>query len=222
MRRQPSFRLSLPAVLILAGAVPAAAHHAPDHHTPPPAAAAAEAPAVAPAAGFQADVAADLVRTGEKLVGLAEAIPADKYGWRPAEGVRSVSEALVHVLNANLLLPPALGAAPPEGLALPGDMPAIMAWMQEREATLTAKDAVVGELRKSIDYAVAALRGLDTAALEETIQPLGFPASRRAYALILLTHNHEHLGQAIAYARSLGVTPPWSEGPAEAAESSYD
>lgn len=24
------------------------------------------------------------------------------------------------------------------------------------------------------------------------------------------THLHEHLGQAIAYARSNGVTPPWS------------
>ncbi|HEX6201646.1 MAG TPA: DinB family protein [Thermoanaerobaculia bacterium] len=234
MRRRLPCRLLFLAVLILAAAVPAAAHHAPGHGAQPAQAPAAEAPAAEPpaaavpaAAGFQNDVAADLVRTGEKLVGLAEAIPADRYGWRPAEGVRSVSEALVHVLNANLLLPPALGAAPPEGVALPQDMPAVMAWMREREATMTAKEAVVGELRRSIDYAAAALRDLDTASLEETIQPLGFPASRRAYALVLLTHNHEHLGQAIAYARSLGVTPPWSEAPApeaaaEGGESDYD
>jgi uncharacterized damage-inducible protein DinB len=221
--RRPSCRVLFLVVVIFAGALPVAAYHAPYHHTPPPAAPAAEAPAAAPAAaapaaGFQADVAADLVRTGEKLVALAEAIPADRYGWRPAEGVRSVSEALVHVVNANLLLPPALGAAPAEGFTPPADMPAAIAWMQQREASLTAKDAVVAELRRSIDYAAAALGGLDTAALEETVQPLGFPASRRAYALILLTHNHEHLGQAIAYARSIGVTPPWSEGPGEGAE----
>jgi hypothetical protein len=28
--------------------------------------------------------------------------------------------------------------------------------------------------------------------------------------LIVVTHAHEHLGQAIAYARSNGITPPWS------------
>jgi uncharacterized damage-inducible protein DinB len=27
---------------------------------------------------------------------------------------------------------------------------------------------------------------------------------------MLVTHMHEHLGQSIAYARSIGVTPPWS------------
>lgn len=213
MRRNTLCRCSILAVLTFA-AVPAAAH---------------EAPAAAAAAGFQSDVAADLERTGKKLVGLAEAIPADKYGWRPAEGVRTVSEVFVHTANANLLLPVALGAAPAEGFTPPGDMPAVMAWMQEREAGTTAKEAVVAELRKSLDYASAALGGLPTAGLEETIQPLGFPASRRAYALVLLTHNHEHLGQAIAYARSLGVTPPWSEaaapdveGEAEASGSSYN
>ena len=223
MRRNPLFVCLSLSLLCGAAALPAAGHEAPAAEPAPE-----EATATAPApGGFQSDVATDLERTGKKLVGLAEAIPADRYGWRPAEGVRSVSEALVHVLNANLLLPPALGAAPPEGLALPQDMPAVMAWMQEREATMTAKEAVVGELRRSIDYAAGALRSLDTASLDETIQPLGFPATRRAYALILLTHNHEHLGQAIAYARSLGVTPPWSEAPAaeaaaEGGESDYD
>jgi hypothetical protein len=28
-------------------------------------------------------------------------------------------------------------------------------------------------------------------------------------------HLHEHLGQSIAYARTNGVTPPWSMGGAE-------
>jgi len=212
--------LSFTAVLSFAVTVSAVAHEASaaDHHQAHEAPAAheahaAEAPAADAATGFQSDVAADLERTGKKLVGLAEAIPADKYGWRPAEGVRTVSEVFVHTANANLLLPVTMGAAPAEGFIPPADMPAAMAWMQEREAGTTAKDAVLAELRKSLDYAAAALGGLPTAGLEETIQPLGFPASRRAYALVLLTHNHEHLGQAIAYARSIGVTPPWSDGP---------
>ena len=212
MRRNALCPCVVVAILTLAAAVPASAHEVP--------AAAPEAPAAAPApaeSGFQSDVAADLARTGQKLVALAEAIPAEKYGWRPVEGVRSVSEVLMHVANANLLLPPGLGATPPADRALPQDMPAAMAWMKEREATTTAKDDVVRELRQSIDYAAGAVGTVATPALEESIDFLGFPASRRAYVLILLTHNHEHLGQAIAYARSLGVTPPWSEA-APAAE----
>jgi len=41
--------------------------------------------------------------------------------------------------------------------------------------------------------------------------------------MIVQTHLHEHLGQSIAYARSIGVTPPWSDGdaaPAPAKKSS--
>ena len=197
LRNALLFRCTLAVALALAAVGPAAAQ---------------EEAAAAPAAegGFQSDVATDLERTGGRLVALAEAIPADKYGWRPAEGVRSVSEVFVHVANANTLLPPVIGAPPPADVSLPPDRPAAMAWMREREATVTAKDDVLDELRQSVDYAAGAVRGLATPALEEEID-FFFPASRRAYALILLTHNHEHLGQAIAYARSIGVTPPWSE-----------
>ncbi|HEY6147020.1 MAG TPA: hypothetical protein VIZ69_04950 [Thermoanaerobaculia bacterium] len=35
--------------------------------------------------------------------------------------------------------------------------------------------------------------------------------SERRILMIIQTHLHEHLGQSIAYARSNGVTPPWSE-----------
>lgn len=185
MRRPAMYRLLLLAFLLIAAAVPAAAHEAPAaaHHTSTahqaptaapgdsaaasetPAAAAPEAPtaAAAPAdGGFQSDVASDLARTGEKLVALAEAIPAEKYGWRPGDGVRSVSEVLMHVANANLLLPPGLGTTPPADRALPQDMPAAMAWMQEREATMTAKDEVLRELRQSLDYAAGAVRTVAT------------------------------------------------------------
>jgi len=197
-------RCTLAAVLALALAVPAAAHE--EGHAP------------AAGAGFQGDVAADLERTGEKILALAEAIPADKYAWRPADGVRSVSEVFVHVANGNTLLPPAMGMTPPPDVALPKGMPAAMAWMAEQEATMTAKDDVVAALKTSIGYAAGAVRGLADPALEDEIDVFGFPASRRAYVLILLTHNHEHLGQAIAYARSIGVAPPWSEGEAAAGE----
>src|ERR1700678_747968 len=39
-----------------------------------------------------------------QLVALAEAIPAEKFTWRPAPGVRSVSEVYMHITMANLYL----------------------------------------------------------------------------------------------------------------------
>jgi uncharacterized damage-inducible protein DinB len=32
----------------------------------------------------------------------------------------------------------------------------------------------------------------------------------RGALLLATTHMHEHLGQSIAYARTIGVVPPWS------------
>ena len=40
---------------------------------------------------------------------------------------------------------------------------------------------------------------------------LGPDANDGDVVYILVTHNHEHLGQSIAYARVNGITPPWTE-----------
>ena len=39
---------------------------------------------------------------GRQIIALAEAIPAEKYAWRPGPGVRSVSEVLMHTASGNL------------------------------------------------------------------------------------------------------------------------
>ncbi len=158
-----------------------------------------------PNADWTGAVVADLTRIGDRLVQLAEAIPADRYSWRPAEGVRTISEVYMHVVGANMLLPSGLGAAPPTGVTIP-ENPFDLATAWERD--VTQKDAVVAKLRESFAYATQAVPTV--ADLGAEVDPFGFKASKRTYLLILLTHGHEHLGQSIAYARSIGVTPPWS------------
>ncbi len=161
-----------------------------------------------PNAGWTADLAADLERVGGRLVQLAGAVPAEKYSWRPAEGVRTISEVYMHVVGANMLLPPGLGAAPPAGLTIP-ENPFDLATAWERD--VTAKDDVVAKLEESFAYATQAAPTVQD--LGAQVEPFGFAASKRTYLLILLTHAHEHLGQSIAYARSIGVVPPWSVPP---------
>lgn len=199
------------AAALLVLATPAAGAPLPDHAAvqdePQAEAEAAPAAPAAPATLLD-EVAADMERVSGRLIALAEAIPADKYGWSLTPEVRTVSEVFVHVVGTNLLLPPVLGAAPPEGVEMDGSPFATMAkW----EAEVTSKEAVVAKLQESYAYAIDAIRNLDPATLEDQIALFGPPSSKRSYALILMNHGHEHLGQAIAYTRALGITPPWSQ-----------
>ena len=158
--------------------------------------------------GFTADFVADFERAGGRLAELAEATPADKYSWAPSDEVRTVSEVYVHVVFTNTFIPMALGAAAPEGLEMPEGMNP-MDLMKEWEAKVTDKDDVIAKLKESFEYAAKAVPTITD--LETQVETFGFPGTKRAYLLILLTHAHEHLGQSIAYARSIGVVPPWSQ-----------
>jgi uncharacterized damage-inducible protein DinB len=155
--------------------------------------------------GFMGDLIGNIQDTETKLVALADAMPADMYGWAPSVGVRTFSETLIHVAAANLFIPMALGAPPAEGLDTSASP---MVVMQKMEAEITAKDDVIAELAESFAYVYRALPAIEN--IDEKVELFGPPASKRSYFFILQGHVHEHLGQAIAYARSVGVAPPWS------------
>lgn len=132
----------------------------------------------------------------DKILQLAEAIPAEKYTWRPAEGVRSISEAMMHVAGANFFFGRLLGFPPAEP--------------QKDLEKETDKAKVVAKLKESIEHGRKALQQATDAELDRKRDMFGTMRSGRAVALILASHAHEHLGQLIAYARSVGVMPPWS------------
>lgn len=157
--------------------------------------------AAAPA-GIRGELDAQLADAERKLVALAEAMPQDKYGWRPAEGVRSVSEVFVHVAGANFMITGIAGVPRDTSVRITA----------ETERTLTDKAAVVDLLRRSFAHVRQAVAQVPDAELDATVQLFGRPSTKRGVFLLLATHAHEHTGQAIAYARMNGVTPPWSAG----------
>ena len=63
-----------------------------------------------------------------------------------------------------------------------------------------------------MDFLRRSLLDLTEDDLDQEIDFFGRDTTRRELVLNVMTHGSEHLGQAIAYARSLGVTPPWSDG----------
>jgi len=146
----------------------------------------------------QSDLLANLADTEKKIVSLAEAVPQDKYAWRPADGVRSVSEVFMHIAGANYMIPSALGAKPPAGLT------------RDMEKTVTDKAKVVEQLKQSFAH----LRQAITSATDDSkaTKLFGRESTYGATKLLIITHLHEHLGQSIAYARTNKVTPPWSAG----------
>jgi len=157
------------------------------------------AAAAVPAGGFQADLVADFDGPMTHLLQLAEAMPADKYGWRPAEGVRSFSQVLMHVAAGNYVGSASLGTATPAGVD-----------PRKLEET-TDKAAAIATLRASIDQFKAAVTAVPDADLTTPVELFGMKLNKRRVMLLMQGHGHEHLGQAIAYARMTGVVPPWSQ-----------
>ncbi|HEV7218858.1 MAG TPA: DinB family protein [Terriglobales bacterium] len=66
--------------------------------------------------GYRSEVLAEVMIQEDKFQRLAEAIPAEKYTWRPAPGVRSIAEVFLHVSAANFNLYKLVGTPPPGAL----------------------------------------------------------------------------------------------------------
>ena len=135
-----------------------------------------------------------------QLVALAEAIPVDKYSWRPAPGVRSTSEVLMHIALANFWLLSVTGPA------MPADLKSA-----EMEKTVTAKPEVVQWLKRSLDAVRVAHAGIKPADLERKVKIENRDATVDGMYLRIIVHANEHMGQLVAYARVNGIVPPWSE-----------
>lgn len=145
----------------------------------------------------------DVATLEQKFLALADAMSADQYAWRPMEGVRSVSEVYMLIAGEGYMIPGAWDAAPPEGVEL-GPQP-----FQEF-AKVTDKAEVLDHLRKSFAYYKNAVGELSVEQLHSTIQFFGRERSVSEAIFVITTDMHEHLGQAIAYARVNHVVPPWS------------
>jgi uncharacterized damage-inducible protein DinB len=135
-----------------------------------------------------------------QLVELAEAIPAEKYAWRPGPGVRSTSEVFMHIAMANFYLLSITG--PP----MPADLKSM-----EMEKTVTAKPEVVEWLKRSLEAVKMARAGLKPGDLERKVKVFGRDATVDGMYLRIIVHANEHMGQLVAYARVNGIVPPWSE-----------
>lgn len=135
-----------------------------------------------------------------QLVALAEAIPEEKFAWRPAAGVRSTAEVLNHVTLANFYLLSLTGPAMPADLKSQGI-----------EKRIVAKAEVIAWLKRSLEAVRSAHVGIQPRELARKVKVVDREAPVEGMYLRIIVHANEHMGQLIAYARMNGIAPPWSE-----------
>ncbi len=139
------------------------------------------------------------IHVSRQLVALAEAIPADKFAWRPAPGVRSVSEVVMHVAVSNFYL------LSNTGVKLPADI------KPDLEKTVTSKSDAIEWLKRSLDAVAIAHPKVKPADLSRKLKIDDHPGTVEGVYLRILVHANEHMGQLVAYARMNGIVPPWSK-----------
>ena len=150
--------------------------------------------------GYRSEVLSEVIVQENKFTRLAEAIPADKFAWRPTADVRSFAEVFLHVAAANYNIYTLVGAKVPEGV----DVKSLEKWT-------TDKAKVIATLKDSFVHAKKAITAMPDADLEKSLDWFGGKNTERGVLLFVVRHAAEHLGQSIAYARFAGIVPPWTE-----------
>ncbi|HJU76256.1 MAG TPA: DinB family protein [Gemmatimonadaceae bacterium] len=165
-------------------------------------------PAAAQQAVLVADLLQDVSQVEQKMLSLAKAMPADKFDWRPGAGVRSFGEVVMHVAADNYLIPATIGIAPDPSTGIKGDDYKTAVSYEQRKL---GREAAIAEMEKSFAHLKRALQGTSAERLAQKVKLFGQDFTVQQTWILAATHLHEHLGQAIAYARSNSVKPPWSQ-----------
>jgi len=136
-----------------------------------------------------------------------DAMPADKYGFRAVDSIRSFSEQMLHLAFANVgmtTIGTGIKNADVQNKFFRPDF--------EKSPTAQNKDSVVYYVNASYDFAISAIKNLDFGKVEEIVSrdmPGGKrSASRLAWLLKAFEHQTHHRGQCTIYIRLLGIRPP--------------
>lgn len=132
----------------------------------------------------------------KEFVDAAEAMPADKYGFKPTggafEGVRSFGEEVKHVAEANYyFFHDPDGPMPAEAKAIDG---------------LKTKEEIVKALKESFTVAHKYVDGIT----DENDFVMTKNGTRGGQAAFGIAHFMDHYGQMCVYLRMNGIVPPAS------------
>lgn len=145
----------------------------------------------------------------QRIMGVAEAMPAEKYDFAPTggefKGVRTFGEQLKHIAADNYLL----------GAGILGENPPGDVKDDERgSASVKTKPQIIAYLTESFAYMHRA-----AAAIDDAKAPIPTPhispwpkgtATRLGVTIEDCVHTWDHYGQLVEYLRMNGIVPPAS------------
>jgi hypothetical protein len=152
------------------------------------------APAAAPMDSLAADIQKDWLAQKTRLLAMAEAMPEEKYSFKPTPEQRSFGEQLAHLADAHVRM---LGA-----IDVAKAVPAPAAGGHDHGAS---KAGVMKWLTEAYDFGAAVLKANQGALL--TVDK----STTRARAFWAAMGNAQnHYGQCVVYLRLNGIVPPAS------------
>ena len=146
----------------------------------------------------------------QDFMGVAKAMPADKYGFAPAaanfapaqgakyDGVRTFAQQISHVTLANYYF-----ASKILGEKIPVDGKAI--------SNLSTKDELLKAAADSFAYSHKALASITPENAYVAIDGADGLHTRSVLASFIAAHGFDHYGQMVEYLRMNGVIPPGSK-----------
>jgi uncharacterized damage-inducible protein DinB len=138
----------------------------------------------------------------DEVIGIADAMPADKYDFAPAgpgdfKGVRTFGEQVRHLAQANYSFFRRWGVA---GGVDPKTLDA-----------LKTKDELMKALRDSFAFDDAAIKSITPEnAFNALPGPPQYKLTRVSMVAYAMAHSRDHYGQMVEYLRMNGIVPPAS------------
>jgi uncharacterized damage-inducible protein DinB len=156
-------------------------------------------PATPSCATLACDVQGDWERTKTLVLGLVNAMPDDKWGFKPTPAQQSFVERALHIADIDIKLFSTLGGKTPSPAAV--------------NVKATTKAEAIAALQASFDYGSAVLKEFNDQQLAERIASMPFlgpSASRLKVVYFSMQHTNDIYGQLVVYLRLNGITPPAS------------
>lgn len=127
-----------------------------------------------------------------------DVMPADKYGFKAQDSIRSFAQQMLHLAQGNVNL---------SSNGLGKDR----LWQGRRLEVLPGpqtRDSVIYFVNASYDYVIDAIKGMDPSKFEEKVKSGNFEFSRLIWIMKAFEHQTHHRGQTTIYIRLVGVRPP--------------
>jgi DinB family protein len=131
----------------------------------------------------------------KNTIAAVEAMPADKFSYKPSAEQMTFGHLVAHMIEANY--------------GLCSNAAAVPAPKVEEVKDTDTKDKLVTALKTSFDFCADALSKMDDTKLGEmTLGIGGQPLSRARFALGIASNWADHYAEAAMYLRQNGILPP--------------